>query len=151
MSGNVIARSLLAAGFTLAVICGCSEQSTSNATSKSSPATKSPTATPAAIDSSSAVRAYIDPKTGALRDPTPEELAAEAAAEAQRKQPAAANHQAERPVSREVITPSGAVEVTLDPSTQRPLKGCIAKNGDIKMDHECPTDLKSDNSRGDKK
>ena len=82
------------------------------------------------------VRAYLDPVTGQLRDPTPEELAAEAAQQAQKKQAAAATDTA-RPVRREVVLPNGAIEVTLDPSAQHALLACIGKDGSVKMDHEC--------------
>jgi hypothetical protein len=82
------------------------------------------------------VRAYIDPITGQLRDPTQEELATEAAELATKKKTAATS-QSEQPASREVILPDGTVEITLDKSTQHPLHGCIQPNGELTMDHDC--------------
>jgi hypothetical protein len=82
------------------------------------------------------VRAYIDPITGQLRDPTQEELATEAAELATKKKTAATS-QSEQPASREVILPDGTVEITLDKSIQHPLHGCIQPNGELTMDHDC--------------
>ena len=122
-----------AIGIGLFTVCGCAQHASQSAATSfeqpqniSQPQSQSPT-----------VRAYIDPNTGELRDPTPAELAAEAAVEAERKKAAAANPQSEQPTSRETITPNGAVEVTLDPSAQHPFRACIDKKGDLKMDEEC--------------
>jgi hypothetical protein len=135
MSGNMIARTTLVGIVTLVGIYGCGEKS-----AQQSPATEIRKQPSAARLSNQGVRAYIDPATGELRDPTPEELAAEAAAEAQKKQATAANPQSEQPQSRETILPSGAVEITLDKSAQHSLQACIGKNGDLKMEHECDSE-----------
>jgi hypothetical protein len=126
-------------GCLLATLSACGSkpgnQSPEGLSSANSTQDAKQSATPA--KSASAVRVYVDSKTGEIRDPTPEELAAEAAANAAKKQAAAANPQSEQPQQREVVTPSGAVEITLDPSAQRPLYGCIGKSGDLKVDHQC--------------
>jgi hypothetical protein len=141
MSGNTTLRIVAASTFALALSCGCAEKSPQQSTAATRDSTQQSTSQ-ASIQATpnKSVRVYIDPKTGELRDPTPAELAAEAAAEAQKKQAEAANPQAEQPQTRETITPSGASEITLDKSAQRPLRACIAKNGDLKMDHECELD-----------
>jgi len=141
MSGKFVPRTVLTsivlASCLLAALSACGSKlgrandeagatATSNAAQSSDPATNP-----------NAVRVYVDPKTGEIRDPTPEELAAEAAASAAKKQAAAANPQSEQPQQREVVTPSGAVEITLDPSTQHPVYGCVGKSGDVKVDHQC--------------
>jgi hypothetical protein len=128
----VVARSIFIAFLALTFACGCARKSASEVKATATPATS------AAIPSQRPqdVRAYIDPATSQLRDPTPEELAAEAAEQATRKK-AAATSQSEQPTSREVILPDGTVEITLDRSTQHPLHGCIQQNGDLKIDHEC--------------
>jgi hypothetical protein len=125
---------LLLASVMLVLAYGCAKQSSDN-----DPRSNAHSSTAGGNESKSdpAVHAYIDPKTGALREPTTEELAAEAAAEAQRKQAAAANPQSEQNKSREVVTPSGAVEIQLDKSNEQPLRACIDGKGNLKMEHEC--------------
>lgn len=81
------------------------------------------------------MRAYIDPATGQLREPTREELAAETAAEAAKK--SAAGAQQKPTEMKEVQLPNGAVAIELGDSAQQPLKACVGKDGDVKMDHAC--------------
>jgi len=142
MSGKfvpcVVLTNLVLLGCMLATLSACDSKNRSQAggpEDKAAAAQNAPAPTP--TKSPNTVRVYIDPKTGEIRDPTPEELAAEAAANAAKKQAAAANPQSEQPQQREVVTPSGAVEITLDPSTQHPVYGCVDKSGDVKVDHQC--------------
>jgi pyruvate/2-oxoglutarate dehydrogenase complex dihydrolipoamide acyltransferase (E2) component len=132
MSFDVIARTLLTTTVGLILVCGCAPR----AGSGNNPATNAAAPSTAATQHP-AIRAYIDPATGQLRDPTPEELAAEAADQAAREKATDANSPAKQKQQREVVLPDGTIEITLDKSTQQPLRGCVQQNGDIKMDHKC--------------
>jgi len=131
-------RIFVAGAVALVCACGCAQKSqreTEATTANTPPALAIQPANSAT--SKPAVRAYIDPVTGELRDPTAQELAAEAAAQAAKKKAAAATSPSDQPRQHEVVLPNGAVEITLDPSTQHPLRACIQKNGELTMDHEC--------------
>jgi hypothetical protein len=85
-----------------------------------------------------AVKVYIDPATGATREPTAVELAAEAAE--QNNTAKMTSEKASAP--REIVHPDGTVEVIMDRSNRNPLVGCIPESGKIQTDHECETALK---------
>src|SRR5882724_9867441 len=135
MHSTSFARILLVGAITLAAVYGCDEKTPQNAATQSA-ATSSEVSTHDSSASGNAVHVYIDKKTGQPRDPTAEELATEAALEAQKKQAAAASSQSEQAQSREVLTPSGAYEIKLDKSHQHPLQACVEKNGAVKVDHQ---------------
>ena len=132
---NTIAQRILIASLVLGVACGCAKQPAEN--SGAAHERSNASATQTEPRSQSAVRAYVDPKTGELREPTADELAAEAAAEAQKKQAASASSDREQLQSREVVTPSGAIEIQIDKSQDQPLRACIDDKGNAKMDHDC--------------
>ncbi|HYM34660.1 MAG TPA: hypothetical protein VET48_04640 [Steroidobacteraceae bacterium] len=125
MSGNVIARTMVAGALALVIVGGCAKKSAQENLAPNEIATKQPAQSSDQSTANKAVRAYIDPKTGEVRDPTPEELAAEAAAESQKKQAAAVNKSAEQTGQREVVRPTGETEIILDPSRQRPLRASV--------------------------
>lgn len=129
-------RVVLASGVLLALVSACTEHS-DRAPMETQAAPTTITSTANAKDNS--VRAYIDPKTGALRDPTPEELTAEAAAESkkQKTDSTSGGAPAKPTEPHEVTLPNGAVEVVLDKSAQQPFRACIQKDGAVKMDHDC--------------
>jgi hypothetical protein len=135
MSVSAIARILLITAVGLNLVCGCAKQTGSE--HNPGTATSGTASPPTAVTQHPEIRAYIDPATGQLRDPTPEELAAQAADQAAREKAAAANSLSKPKQQREVVLPDGTVEITLDPSTQQTLRGCVQQNGDIKLDHEC--------------
>jgi hypothetical protein len=133
MFGNTVVRNSLATLAIVAGMFGCSQQVAPTPAANETPQSATKTST---APSDNAVRAYIDPKTGQLREPTPEEIAALAAAEAEQKKASAAT-QSKPSEPREVTLPNGAVAIQLDESAQQPLRACIQPNGEAKMDHDC--------------
>jgi hypothetical protein len=82
----------------------------------------------AAATPASASRAFIDPRTGELRAPTPEELAALRAERAQSGNTSDVKQQA--PVE-EIQLPGGLVEVRLGERARREEKVCVLANGQL--------------------
>jgi hypothetical protein len=97
-------------------------------------ATSTTSTTEAAAPAKDGVKVFIDPTTGEIRDPTPEDIAALEAE--QRKATAAKPNTAQPP--RQIVHPDGTVEVILDSSHEHALQGCVQKDGSIKMEHRCP-------------
>jgi hypothetical protein len=94
-------------------------------------------ATPRAAENQEAgVRAFVDPVTGALREPTPEEAAA--LAKGQQKAPDAQSRPVQKP--REIVHPDGTVEVILDGSHDQPVQACVQADGGVKVEHACPSE-----------
>jgi hypothetical protein len=91
--------------------------------------------------SESAIKAYIDPTTGELREPTAEELSVDAA-RTNKKPLSAVPIVTEQSTPQEVVHPGGVVEVPLDQSKQQGLQACIQKDGSMNMGHECESDSK---------
>jgi hypothetical protein len=126
---NSFARAVILAAF-----ASCSERSSEAIPSRADESVSSSVSS-SRIGSDSSVRAYIDPVTGQLREPTPEDIAKESAESNKKKAEALAVTKPSEP--REVILPNGAITIQLDDSAQQPLIGCVQKNGDVKMDHDC--------------
>jgi len=74
-----------------------------------------------------ATRIFIDPQTGQPREPTAQELAAAAQAEAR----VAASGRAKPVAPREVELPNGAVAVILGEETLQPLRACVRPDGRV--------------------
>ena len=126
MFDRIIVGSVVGGVATLLVACS---------SEKASPAPAANSSPPAASQQNSNVRAYVDPTTGQLREPTAEEQAQEAAAQKARSQQKTSPGAATTP--QEILLPSGAVEMSIDQSKQHPLRACIESNGAEKVDHEC--------------
>jgi hypothetical protein len=77
---------------------------------------------------------FIDPKTGEARDPTPQELA-----EISKRQAASRQQASEGADSRPkaVQLPDGTIMVPMDGQPQTPVQACVAKDGTLKIDHDC--------------
>jgi hypothetical protein len=142
MNHNALFRhSLSVIGLTLLSMSGCEKPAAQSAQESSgaappTSAQSSPTIEASPNTEGNAVRAYIDPATGKLREPTPEEVAALAAAEAaQKKSATGAQDKTTQP--KEVRLPNGVIKIELGDSGQTTLQGCVAKDGDVKMEHDC--------------
>jgi hypothetical protein len=77
---------------------------------------------------------FIDPKTGEAREPTPQELAEISKQQAASKQQASEGA-ASRP--KAVQLPDGTIMVPMDDQPQTPVQACVAKDGTLKIDHDC--------------
>ena len=131
---------MLAAASALLVLSACAKTSQPDQPVAAPTQLKAATTESAPTSTHNGLHAYIDPATGQLREPTPEELAAEAAQKAkeqvQRKQAAAAAGQSESAM-HEVVLPNGAVEVPLNPAMQHEMEGCVRQDGSTAMGEEC--------------
>lgn len=92
--------------------------------------TTSSNAPPQTNEIRNAVKAYIDPVTGELREPTAAELASEAQATTQKESNSGKS-------SRQIVRADGSVEVLLDQSNDQAFKACVQKDGSVAMGHEC--------------
>jgi hypothetical protein len=108
------------------------EQSPANATNVAieTASAAALSAPPQANEKQSTVKAYIDPVTGELREPTAADLANEAKAGTQK-----ASNSAKPP--QQIVRADGSVEVLLDQSNDQVFKACVQKDGNVAMGHEC--------------
>jgi hypothetical protein len=78
------------------------------------------------------MRAFFDPATGKLREPTAAELQELDRQDKERK--------AQQKISiqpKEFTLPDGAVGVTVDPTEHASMQGCSQPDGTVKVDHQC--------------
>jgi len=97
-------------------------------------------ATPADIPASApAMKMFIDPVTGAPRDPTPAERAAMAG---QRK--------AAQPATREEKMRNGGTAIMIEGEPTTPLKACTGADGKVAVAHDCesPAPAQQDSKGG---
>jgi hypothetical protein len=88
-----------------------------------------------------AIKAYVDPTTGELRDP-PTSVDPAASVKATDKMPLSVSA-AEQSSPHEIVHPGGMVEVPLDQTKQQTLQACIEKDGSMQMGHDCAAQPKS--------
>jgi hypothetical protein len=89
-------------------------------------------ATPADIPAGApAMKMFIDPVTGAPRDPTPAERAAMARQAGQRK--------AAQPATREEKMRNGGTAIMIEGEPTTPLKACTGADGKVAVAHDCET------------
>ena len=96
-------------------------------------------------DDSPGMKAYIDPKTGQIGEPTDAQIA-----EMERK----ANAQAGAPVEpkRTVVKMrNGGTMVILDDNPQTPMQACVDAQGNMKVDHNCQSEKPKQDPKGDKR
>jgi hypothetical protein len=87
-----------------------------------------------AHESNRAVKAYVDPTTGELRDPIVGETLSNS--NSSNKKPLATSPTEQLP-AREIVHPGGIVEVPIDNNHQHALQACVQSDGSVKMGHGC--------------
>lgn len=102
----------------------------------SAEAATSATASQAAdAQAGSAVRAFVDPVTGQIREPTPAELRA---LEASGKSAAPSSAIKTRPRPQETVLPNGWVAVEVNADSE--MKGCVQTDGRVVAAHDCKSE-----------
>jgi hypothetical protein len=108
-------------------------------TGEASDGVPAPTATaPAAADASPAapaVRAFVDPVTGVIREPTAAEVRA---LEARKQTEAPSLAINTKPRGKETVLPNGWVKLEVDADSE--MKGCVQKDGRVVAAHECKSE-----------
>jgi hypothetical protein len=91
-------------------------------------------------DGKEAVKIFVDPTTGEIREPTEDELKAIARDDLARKQITSAKPTTTAS-SPEILLPNGSVATKLGRSSSESLRACIQKDGSMAVDHECKSDV----------
>jgi hypothetical protein len=127
-----ITASALLLSSTVLLGCSSSERQASPTTDNNSEAAPAAPAAPAADSATTpGMKAFIDPKTGELRDPTDAERAA------MERQDSKLQSSPERRQTESKLKGGRGTAITLEGEPETPIRACTQADGTVVVDHNC--------------